>query len=417
VTWRLVAISLLTFLFCVNVYRAVTQSLTIDEAYTYNRFLSTDLRVALTEYDANNHVMYTLLAKPALRFFGGREWVIRLPSVLAGLLYFVVVYLLARFLFGEGWLFLLAVAAMSLNPYMLDFLSCARGYGMGIAFWLLGLYWMWNGRLTRAGFAFGLAVAANLTLLFPIVALMALQLRKPFEFIDRLALPCVATAFVVLVIPISHLQPGSFYVGAESAWTGILTVTMMSVGQDWMRQVAGVVIGLVIVIAVLALRGRDEQLRMLIASFGIMWIVLVAARYLANLKYPELRTGLYLIPFFTLLCLLALRGRHWLFAAPLFVLIAVYFGQWRTSYYGEWTFDSATKQVAELLRQEKCTTVGASWELVQTLRYYRVPQVNREPDGDFTCFVLLPSSRDLVEKRRLRVIWQDSLSEVVVAEK
>ena len=205
--------------------------------------------------------------------------------------------------------------------------------------------------------------------------------------------------------------------GAETAWNGILTVTMMSVGQDWMRQVAGVAIGLVIVIAALAVRGRDEQLRLLVAAFGIMWIVLVAARYLANLKYPELRTGLYLIPFFTLLCLLALRGRHWLFTAPLFVLIALYLGQWRTSYYGEWAFDSKTKQVAELLRREKCTTVGASWELVQTLQYYRVPQVNREPDGDFTCFVLLPSSHDLVEKRHLRVIWRDSLSEVVVAEK
>jgi len=415
--WKWAAISLLMFLFGVNVYRAVTQSLTIDEAYTYNRFLSTDLRVALTEYDANNHVLYTLLAKPAVKLFGEREWVVRLPGVLAGLLYFVVVYLLARFLFGEGWLFFLAVAAMSLNPYVLDFLSCARGYGMGIALWLLGLYWMWNGRSTRAGVAFGLAAAANLTLLFPIVALMALQLRKPFEFIDRLALPAVATAFVVLVIPISHMQPGSFYVGSETAWRGILTVTMMSVGQDWMRQVSGVAIGLVIVIAAVAWRGRDEQLRLLVASFGIMWIVLVAARYLANLKYPELRTGLYLIPFFTLLCLLALRGRHWLFAAPLFVMIAFYLGQWRISYYGEWAFDSATKQVAELLRREKCMTVGASWELLQTLQYYHVPQLNREPDGDFTCFVLLPSSRDLVARRHLRVIWQDPLSEVVVAEK
>ena len=148
-----------------------------------------------------------------------------------------------------------------------------------------------------------------------------------------------------------------------------------------------------------------------------MWIVLIAAKYLANLKYPELRTGLYLIPFFTLLCLLALRDRYWLFATPLLVLIALYLVEWRTSYYAEWAFDSKTKQVAELLRREKCGTVGASWELVQTLEYYRTLQVNREPDGEFTCYVLLPSAHGLVEKRRLRILWRDSLSEVVVAAK
>src|SRR5882762_7016896 len=139
-TWRVASMIFIAFVFITNLYRAATQSLTIDEAFTYNLYLSKNLHAILTQFDANNHVLFTLLARTAVSFLGKAEWVLRLPTILAGLLYLVVVYKLCRLLLGEGWLLLLGVAALVLNPYLLDFLSAARGYGLAIALLMLAIY-------------------------------------------------------------------------------------------------------------------------------------------------------------------------------------------------------------------------------------------------------------------------------------
>ena len=128
---RCLAVGLLVGLFIANVYRAATQSLTIDEAFTYNLYLSKNLRTILTEFDANNHVLFTLLAKLSVALFGNGEFAIRLPSLFGGLIYFYAVYRVCWFFFPDRWLFVAGVAALTLNPFVLDFLSAARGYGLG----------------------------------------------------------------------------------------------------------------------------------------------------------------------------------------------------------------------------------------------------------------------------------------------
>src|SRR5215211_593620 len=85
---RSIAVALLAGLFVANVYRAATQSLTIDEAFTYQLYLAKNLRAILTDYDANNHVLFTLLAKISVSLFGTSEFAIRLPTLLGGLVYF-----------------------------------------------------------------------------------------------------------------------------------------------------------------------------------------------------------------------------------------------------------------------------------------------------------------------------------------
>jgi hypothetical protein len=47
-----------------NIYRAATQSITIDEAYTYLSFVKPTLWEIMTRYDANHHVLHSLLCKP-----------------------------------------------------------------------------------------------------------------------------------------------------------------------------------------------------------------------------------------------------------------------------------------------------------------------------------------------------------------
>ncbi len=449
-------------LFAANVYRAATQSLTIDEAFTYHLYLTKNLRTILTEYDANNHVLYTLLAKLSVGIFGASEFAIRLPSLLGGALYFYAVYRVCWFFFEGRWLFVLGVAALTLNPFVLDFLSAGRGYGLGLALWMIGLWCLLNGRLEKAGAAFGLAVAANLTLVFPCAGLILVYSIKQFwTAVDKLILPAVVAAFIVLVIPIANLKPGSFYVGSETLWRGVQTVVTMSL-RHHMTGLPGLQIALMnflfpvmlvclvylvttpsrswLGMSALVRAVRDDaparglrdgtlagwphaQLGLLGGALLVTIMLLVMAHYTAHLKYPELRTGLYLCPFFTLVYLLALRDRKAWWGIPLWLLLGMYALQWNTSYYTEWTFDASTKLIAQLLRDRHPRRVGASWELEPALNYYRdrykitgMERVIRgSPDAEFDYYVLLPSDYGIISKRQLKEIYRDPLSEAVLA--
>lgn len=101
--WTLwIAALLLCLLFGVNVYRAETQSITVDEAFTHTRFVVPPFAAMHTFYDAGNHVLNTLLAKLSVSLFGVSELALRLPSLLGGLLYFAGLLLVSRRLFGPG---------------------------------------------------------------------------------------------------------------------------------------------------------------------------------------------------------------------------------------------------------------------------------------------------------------------------
>ena len=75
--------------FVVCCYRAVHQSIVIDEAFTFNRFVKGPWSSISAEYHANNHVLYSILAKLSVGVFGLSEFTLRLPSLLAG--FFLIV--------------------------------------------------------------------------------------------------------------------------------------------------------------------------------------------------------------------------------------------------------------------------------------------------------------------------------------
>jgi hypothetical protein len=137
---RYVALALLAALVAANCYRAATQSLTHDEALTWGLYLAGPAARIFDFYDPNHHFLGTLLEKFITSVFGFSELALRLPSLAAGALYFLVACRLSVFLFGEGLLFLLTVAVLSAHPLVLDFLVAARGYGLALALFLWGLF-------------------------------------------------------------------------------------------------------------------------------------------------------------------------------------------------------------------------------------------------------------------------------------
>jgi hypothetical protein len=123
--------------------RAYQTSFLHDEAFTYLYSVRAPLQDVLSfsgsSASANNHLLNTLLMKISSYHFGDGELALRLPNVLAHALYLGASALLARRL-TNGWSAIPAFLLLNTNPFMLDFFSLARGYGLALGFAMLALY-------------------------------------------------------------------------------------------------------------------------------------------------------------------------------------------------------------------------------------------------------------------------------------
>jgi len=419
----------LAALLIVNVYRAATQSVTADEAFTYNHFAGGDEPVKV--YDSNNHVLFTWLARGSVAVFGLSELSLRLPSLLGGCLYLAAVFRLSAHLFAPAWLFGLAVVSLSLNPFVLDFLSAARGYGLALGLWLWAIYELAvslgeavasTRRVRLAAILLALAVAANLNLAPPgaalavSFALLALWRWPPARLrlawlARNLVGPGLLVSILILFWPLRTASRSSFYFGVESLRQTLQGLVFYSFCharpndpsflQDLLWHVTPkFVVYLLVLLAGACLyllvkgRGRKleglappEQSLLLLGGAAFATLALLAAAWrLAGLKYPVDRTALYWIPLFTLLCLACLASSPprlvaWLLAAPVcaFLLLAVlqYALQFNTRFYAQWRYDAATKRLAQLIRDRETAMagrrvrIGATWLFEPSLNFYR----------------------------------------------
>jgi uncharacterized membrane protein len=472
IAWTRLAQALALAILALNVYRAAVCSITIDEAFTYNSFVRPPLAQILTTYDANHHVLHSLLAKVFVSVFGVSEFTLRLPSLLGGALYLWMVLALARTIFGSRPMLVLPVALLSLNPLVLDYLSMARGYGAGLGLWLLALHQaiQWPAspsprQLRMLALTLAASVGFNLIFIPPgclLAAWCAISMAKDRGAWDRLLnhllIPGVVVTFLILVLPLAHAERYHFYLGEKTLWRSILSISSASLlqGMHWMPSLvrgwdearwtladhapwaaaalmlASILAGIHVVLR--ARRNGGERLGF--ATISISWgalLTLIAGHSAWNLPYPYARTGIYWIPLLTLLAL-------WLYAryathmaariagcAVACVCLLLYALQIHPTYYPSFRADAGTKQFVEVLRQMENGTrkirLGVNWQLETGFNFYRykygldwmapVESGSLQRPADY--YVLLRDDMPLIEKLNLQVILRHPDSEAVLA--
>ncbi|MBS0320867.1 MAG: hypothetical protein JSR18_10035 [Proteobacteria bacterium] len=171
---RLAVGALLAVATTIALLRAVLVSITHDEATALRASMhaptSRVLWFTTHGLPDNNHLLYSLVVRPGIWLFGEHEWTLRLPAVVAGAFYGIAMAMLLR-RFVDGWLLVALLAVAVLNPPVLEAMSLARGYGLGIALLCWGVYWLLRADerplarppATRATLLFGLATLAHLT--------------------------------------------------------------------------------------------------------------------------------------------------------------------------------------------------------------------------------------------------------------
>jgi hypothetical protein len=454
-------------------WRARTQNFTIDEAHAFQLYVEKPLAAMTKSYDACNHVLHTLLMKVARWGLGTGEMALRVPSLLGAAIYFAAVYRLTRLLF-PGWVQLLAAAALVLHPLLLDLMVAARGYGLALGFFTWSLYCaiayltkgFERGYLWRSGVCAGLAVAANLTLLAPVGALglvllvLALRggVRSSWVVIDSYGGPAVVLSFLILVLPLLPVTGIEFYFGADTlAQTSKSMVDTIAKVPDaatwWPVVFATPAFAWVIVPALFWLfaagfiwavlqwsraPGTDFRRAPLVVVSGTLTLTvagLFVAHHAAGMRYPFARSGLYLIPLFTLALILTARqlGRKPAAAAfsVLAVLVVVYANQTDNRYFGFWRFDASTGPMLRRMqddfaprRLDRQATLAVTPVLATTIGYYRIrrqmdwlaaPVTDGIASAKTDYFLLSGSDVELVRNLGLHVVHSDALSGTVLA--
>jgi hypothetical protein len=134
-----------TLLFSYTAARAYLLSITWDEAYSFIGYvINSEIAYpdSFGDMSANNHLLISWIDIILVKWFGASELILRLPSLLAHLLFLVFsAKLLSHF--QNKWVLLASFLIINLNPYLLDFFSLARGYGLSIGLMMTSIYYLY----------------------------------------------------------------------------------------------------------------------------------------------------------------------------------------------------------------------------------------------------------------------------------
>jgi uncharacterized membrane protein len=376
---------LIAALTALNLWRAATIPITTDEAFTFELYVQGNWRWFINLYDANHHVLHSLLARLSCLLFGPTELALRLPALIAGVFFLAGAWRLLGAVCLNRWTAVAGVALLGLHPLVADFLSLARGYSLALAFWIWGFYrthraldGYWSRRmLLRVGVSLGLAVAANLTFAVPAAALglsfALLAWRRRGRdclapLVERCAIPAIVIAFVVLILPLRHATPANFYFGSPGllmSWRSLTGDPYSDLGRDALAAAM-----LAAALALLSWGWRRWTLAAATLAFSLGGVLVLRA---AGAAWPHGRTGIYLaVQALLAVPLLAGRAGRWgVWAAAL--LAAVFAGAVPLDHYRAWRIDAGTRPVlrrlAEFSSGEKTVAVAAPHPLQMPLAF------------------------------------------------
>jgi hypothetical protein len=461
---RRLSLALLFVVLGFSVYRARTQSFTIDEAWAFRLYTNKPLVEMARSYTAANHVLQSVLMKISAWAFGTGEFAMRIPTLIGAALYLTAVYRLTNLLF-RPWMQLVAGAVLVLHPLVLDFFVAARGYGLALGLFTCSLYYVVayfvKGfdllYLSRAGIFAGLAIGANLTILVPAAALgvtIVVLLWREYRFralltaIDTYGGPAVVLATLVLLFPLLAVEGHVFYFGEQSlfatARSGVNEMLKRPVtpvlaaapvlGQFVVPAAFWAIAAGAIAVSFRYLRAAHTDYRLapfavIAGTLAVTVALLFAGHHAAGVLYPIHRTALYLIPLFTLAALLGLeyiRARRT--AAIVFSLLAVaYVTQLEPRFFSIWRFDASTPALLDRLAEDRSARrsteparVAASEVLTYSVSYYKIRRrmdwlsLLDNPKAEDADYYLL-TGRDRALASSLEVLNDDALSGTLLA--
>lgn len=141
-------IAIMATIFTLLIIKALTLPVVNDETPTAVNYFHYPIWQIMMYTDnwPNNHILNSLFVKLFIFLFGNSQLVIRLPNLLSFILYGFAIFRINKTVLKIDSVFFLPAALFFIsNPYMLDFFSLCRGYGMASALATLSVSYLITG--------------------------------------------------------------------------------------------------------------------------------------------------------------------------------------------------------------------------------------------------------------------------------
>jgi len=291
--------------------------LTHDEAYSYNAFASRSLWVTISDYHLpNNHVLLTIIINILTHVFGNHLWLIRLPTIVAGILMVPAAYVLGRRLYSRE-AGLLGAALVAVFPILVEYSVLARGYAFVNLFTLLVLIFGDQLRKGKNRFIWLLLIVTNALgfftipiMLFPFGALYIWLFlscmigdisgyRSKIDFLKYWLVSGFASAFltVLLYAPILVADSENFFGNSfvapvkKKLFAAVFWSRMDVAWTEWMQKIPGwlIVIGVAGFVVGVLFHWKISRPRIPLQLTFFLWI----AAYLIT-RRPDMMTRMWL---------------------------------------------------------------------------------------------------------------------------
>ncbi len=311
--------------------RAKNMSITYDEAYTYKNFINTSWLNIFTYYagsPTNNHLINSILSKISIDLLGNSELSIRLPNVLS----FIPFGYSLFYFFRKYTNFVISVLGMLLiilNPFILDFFSLSRGYGLALSFFSISLLFfikLWDSTGNKKGFISLFACFSLLSILSNLVfanlvlplyltlfiksfinlqGTLKVKLKSWFKFNFLSLIYFVVSMGLFGLISIYLKLKDQLYYGGTNNFISdsIQSVIKASLYSNWDESIVGFLLVLILVLVLIGFvlflfKKSNFILNIGIFLLGFSALSTTLQFYLLGNRYLIDRTALFLILLF-----------------------------------------------------------------------------------------------------------------------
>ena len=371
------------------ILRAKFIPMTVDEVSTCISHVPrkiVDILFYQTDAVPNNHILNTLGIKLLTWFFGFYHFTVRIPAMVGGLLYMMAVLAFSK-QYKEVWMRAFVLILLFGNPFVLEFFSLARGYGLAVGIMLLA---MWKAvsyfhekqdrDLLYACLLAVLAVEANFTLLnwfVPFLFLLAIVVYQVSSRSFIRAVWPVVTALIVLAClayyPITRMRAtdqfqfwgsASFFQDTMLPFLFKSTLRHPYLGKNTGENLAWLIIVFSVIAWIVALvrwyrnQWKLDTIVLLSGIYAGTVVFNLMQSFLFKTPFLDARTSIFFYPLFALqLCAIAaciqIRWKAWALCMvlPLSIFTLVNFRNCcNLNTATEWWFDKGTFKVLEFLK-------------------------------------------------------------------
>ena len=434
--------------------RARLQSVTLDEATSYQLFAAPDW--ARCWYaSSGNHVLNTILVRASTQLFGLSELTLRAPALMGAAIYIAAAYGLCVRISSEAAIRIPLFVCLVYSPFAMDYMIAARGYGLALGLLLEAVWAMSVSRFATASICVGLSFCANFSFAYIDAALILLSAvwafgqTRNWGAAFRCVLPGAVTAGLICGRTLMEWPKGELYYGAaglREMWESIVSATFDELNPHVMMPALepaplwlGYLIAAVLIWQTQRLVWAAQPLGLLLSrALAVALLCHWLAFRIMDVPLPMARTAIFFVPLALLLIGLgaALPAGSGFSALPRFVsvaaltLCALYsVGCLRLSHFKEWKFDAEVKETFQVLQNVRPRSMLSDavidWRYADPLNFYReswhesgVPEFAwSEPhvEGKSAYVLYYPTAKDFIRKQSLHVIYRGLVSDVVVA--